>query len=63
MTTRPKLSHDLQRQLGSLLQRAHAGVLDEPLPGSMRDLLDRLDGPGEPDHVEARQGDDAARRH
>lgn len=62
MTTRPKLSHDLQRQLGSLLQRAHAGVLDEPLPAHMRDLLDRIDGAGEPDHVEARRGD-PTRRH
>lgn len=63
MTTRPKLSHDLQRQLGTILQRAHEGVLDEPLPARMRGLLDRLDGYDEPDPVEARQVDDVARRH
>ncbi|BBE74018.1 hypothetical protein OHA_1_03644 [Pleomorphomonas sp. SM30] len=63
MTTRPKLSHDLQRQIGTILQRAHEGVLDEPLPARMRGLLERLDGRGEPDHLEARQGDEPARRH
>jgi len=56
MTTRAKLSHDLQRQLGSLLQRTHEGVLDEPLPQRMRTLLDRLDRGGEADHVEANHG-------
>ena len=53
MSNRENRDGDRQPWLEARLHRAHGGVVDEPLPADMVEMLRRLDAAAEPDEGSA----------